>query len=303
MICPYCSKSNPDESQVCGFCHQRMIDRVNFNSCLDKLTELGNRLIRRDLPADPFILKREFAQIEEEAQKLMDEAVSVIEGNITDISRMKEEASKDLGELNLQSFNKLLEGFDKAQKDITGALNSIRKNFVEAEGDEGITKGFVDYSSAMADITTGFANISLLTATSGDLEAMTKPPFDPENYPEEFFTAWTDIQLALKAMDAFTRADDPRLIEFAIVKSEKTIEALKSVLEAYEEAEEDEYDEEEYEAETGDDEEEEYEADEPALASVAEHDPTFDKDFREIFEDKDWHNIIAEYYGAEDEEK
>jgi len=263
MICPYCNTRNPDEAEICVFCRQRFEDYVDFDSVLNKLTELGNRVVRREIPADPSQFQREFDMIEKEMQSLIDKATRIIENNVKDIERLKNETSQKLGDLNVDTFNRILNNFDKAQKQITRGLGDVKSSIIDAKSSDEITVGLSQYSSAMADISEGSSGIEMVTSESGDFKTLTNPP-EYSDYPYELIYIQAELEKAIRSIEEFKEKEDLDLLLFSIIKTERAHDELLELLEEYESVlergeeisieyeDEEDYDEDEYDEEIED---------------------------------------------------
>lgn len=271
MLCPYCNAKNPDDAEICLFCRLRFDDFVDFQGPFDKLTELGNRLVRRDIPADPSQLEREFREVEERIQDSMDMAASVIETNLRDLERLRRETEEQLGDLNLETMTRILDEFDQAQTVITEGLHTVKSTVIDAETSEDISRGMADYSMAMSDINEGMARLDTLRYETSDPKTLTSPP-PILDYPEEIFLSQKELDKAAHSLDAFIESEDVRLIHYTLIKLERTRELLLELLEdiapeslesieALESLEDEEYDDEELDDEELEEDEDELEDD------------------------------------------
>lgn len=311
MICPFCETRNPDDAEFCKFCNQRFTEEIDFDEPLKKLNEISNRLIRRDISADRSFLRDEFEKIEEEIQSLMDRATDVIEKNIQDIARQKKKTQMELGDLNLDTFNNFLNEFDTAQKLINNGLARVRESLIEAETSDEITRGMVDYSAAMTEISEGLSQLETITSETSDVFTMTSKP-ENIDVPREVFESRDELEKAQKSLDIFSESQDERFLEYALVKIERSKEALLRMLEeptGEEEEEEDEYakaytEEEEIKEEFAEEELEEEEALELMYRDVEDivsdeeieemMKSPYEEDLDIIYRDPDWQEILRQ---------
>jgi len=311
VICPYCDALNPDNVDICQSCRQRFLEEIDFTESLEKLTNIANEMVRRDIPADPSLFKREFSRIEEEINELLDRAVLSIENNLADIARLREEGLADLGDLDIDSFERLFDEFDLAQDQITRGLQSVRENLIDAKTSREISGGLYAYSKAMQGIRSAAARLQSITYESSDLSSLTKPPEDKEMLPE-IFRSRRDMEKALKGLEAFNEFEDTRLIHFALLKLEKTHDRLLDLLRGFGETIEEEdyyldeipgYAEDYYDEEMEEDYYDEEYYDEEMIENGDEDDEYYDEEMVENGdEDEEYYDEEMVENGDEDEE-
>ncbi|MFP4496666.1 MAG: hypothetical protein ACLFQV_00530 [Vulcanimicrobiota bacterium] len=241
MICPHCDSKNPEGVEVCQVCRQRFPATVSFGQPVEKLREIGRRVVRRDLPADPSHFHRVFETIEEQVQEVLDKAVELIEANITDLQRIQEEARRngiEVEELDLESFTQMLNEFENVQIDITSGLKEIKDSIVDARTSEDITRGLRDYSEGMSQIEAAFNRLETLIFETSDVSTLTQPPEDLD-VPSELFLTQRELGKAVKSLDAFEDMEDPKLLRYALVKMEVAKEVIFKMLEDYEDVDTD----------------------------------------------------------------
>ena len=243
MICPYCEEKNPEDVQTCQFCNQRFPQELEYQESVEQLEEIGNIMIRRDIPADPSLIHRTFIKIEQQIQEIMDRATDIIESNIKDIERIRQEAPDMVGELDLETFSMLLDDFDEAQQEITGGLDNIKNSLLIADTSGDITRELHEYSSALQEINEGLARLETITNQSADYEAMTSPPPNLES-PDEIFHSQRELGKAIQSLDLFDENEDPRFLKFALMKIDRVREVLLELAEDYEPGAIEEYEEE-----------------------------------------------------------
>ncbi len=301
MICPYCESQIPD-TETCPVCHQKIIKGVDFEKPLEKLMEIGSKMIRKDSFADHFLVQKEYDKIVEEIQGAIDEVTEAIEKNILELSKEREDLEKKARELNLDTVLQLLEEFDEAQRQVTENLNLIKETLINAKTPEEVRQGLTQYSKAVSEIASGVASLETLMAESYDEEFLTSPPEDIE-FPKSFYKAQREIEKASDGLDAFEEEEDLNYIKFAIKKLDEAKYHLQKLMEEYQEEEEEEPLDEDVEVEEEVDEEiDEEEAEELIYTDpdeiVDEEDLKYMaeapvEDYKErIKKDKDWQKIL-----------
>lgn len=210
MKCPYCEEENPAGAEYCQLCEQRFTMTIVYEEPLDQLGDLGNMLVRRDIPADPSLIHKTFVQIEHQIQNIMDRATDIIEQNIREIEIIQQEAPDLVGELDLDTFNLLLDDFDSAQNEITGGLSNIRESLLIANTSGDITRELYEYSKALQEISEGLIKLENVTVRSNDYELMTSPPPNLDS-PDEVFLSQKELGKAIKSLDIFDESEDPKL--------------------------------------------------------------------------------------------
>ncbi len=243
MKCPYCEEENPAGAEVCQSCQQRFTMTIVYEEPLNQLGEIGNMLVRRDIPADPSLIHKTFVQIEQQIQNIMDRATDIIEQNIREIEKIRQEAPDLVGELDLDTFNLMLDEFDNAQNEITGGMDNIRNSLLIANTAGDITRELLEYTSALQEISEGLVKLESVTVRSNDYELMTSPPPNLDS-PDEVFQSQKELGKAIKSLDIFDETEDPRLLKFALMKIDRVHEVLLELLEEYEPGAAEEYEEE-----------------------------------------------------------
>lgn len=299
MICPYCDSMNPDDIDVCKVCEQRFVPEINFEGPVRELNEISNRMIRRDIPADPWQLQDDFEEIENEIQDILDQATEVIEQNILDVQRMRENSLSQLGELNLSTFNQIFEEFSLAQNKVTEGLRIVKTSLIDAKTSDDVTRGLSDYSKAVAGISEGLSRIEKISAETGNPFYLTNPPKKDPVFKETSEAAKL-LDMAAKGLEGFEQEEDPDYLLYGCIKAEQAYKLMAGLYREFEKvmAEDEIEDSFEEEDETFEDETSEIELvymDTDEIVSDDDLESLMktpeEEDYREILMDPDWRSV------------
>ncbi len=235
IFCPYCETENPEETEICSGCGQRIDEELDYELPIRELTEVTTKLIKKEIPFTQEFLEKTYGQIMNSVQLIMDQTMLKLQDNLGDLKKIQTESRKEFADEDFESFQRFMRDFEAAQNQINAGLQVARESFFSARSFEELEKGHVDLSAANAAMQQGLARLESLTFESQEPELMTVSPVE---VPDDVDQAINVISKVMDNLHDFIETGVKDYLESATEAVNQAAELLEKALDEYEEPDE-----------------------------------------------------------------
>lgn len=235
IFCPYCETENPEDTEFCSGCGQRIDEELDYELPIRELTEVTTKLIKKEIPFTQEFLEKTYGQIMNSVQLIMDQTMLKLQDNLGDLKKIQTETRKEFADEDFESFQRFMRDFEAAQNQINAGLQIARESFFSARSFEELEKGHVDLSAANAAMHQGLARLESLTFESQEPELMTVSPVE---IPDDVDQAINVISKVMDHLHDFVETGVKDYLESATEAVNHAAELLEKALDEYEEPDE-----------------------------------------------------------------